>query len=281
MILVIGANGMLGHDLMKVLEGDVRGLDLPEIDITSLESVRRVLLTLKPKIIINAAAYTDVDGCEANVEQAMEVNGEGVGLLALTAREIGAKLVQISTDYVFDGSKGAPYLEDDPVGPLSIYGESKLAGELNAAMAPEYLIVRTQWLYGIHGKNFVETMLRLAGEKSELSVVDDQIGSPTWSYDLALAIKALLDKGCSGIYHAANSGYCSWKEFAETIFAAEGLKVKVNSMTTHELNRPAKRPLYSTLDCSKLTQASGFCPQAWQEALQGYLQLRKNANSEM
>jgi len=275
LILVIGANGMLGHDLMQVLTGDVRGLDLPEIDITSLESVRRVLLTLKPKVIINAAAYTDVDGCETNVEQAMEVNGEGVGLLALTAREIGAKLVQISSDYVFNGSKGSPYLEDDPVGPLSIYGESKLAGELNAAMAPEYLIIRTQWLYGIHGKNFVETMLRLAGEKSELAVVDDQIGSPTWSYDLALAIKALLDNGCFGMYHAANSGYCSWKEFAEAIFAEEGVQIKVNSMTTQELNRPANRPLYSTLDCGKLAQDAGFRPQPWREALKSYLQLRK------
>ena len=274
MILVIGANGMLGHDLMKVLEGDVRGLDLPEIDITSFESVRRVLLTLKPKIIINAAAYTDVDGCETNVEQAMAVNGEGVGLLALTAREIGAKLVQISTDYVFDGSKGSPYLEDDAVGPLSIYGESKLAGELNAAMAPAHLIVRTQWLYGVHGKNFVETMLRLGSEKSELSVVDDQIGSPTWSYDLALAIKALLDSGCRGTYNAANSGYCSWNEFAKAIFDEEGLKIAVNSMTTKELNRPANRPLYSTLDCSKLEQDTGFKPQGWREALREYLKLR-------
>ena len=278
MILVIGANGMLGHDLMKVLEGDVRGLDLPDIDITSLESVRRVLLTLKPKIVINAAAYTDVDGCEADVEQAMAVNGEGVGLLALTAREIGAKLVQISSDYVFDGSKGTPYLEADPVGPLSVYGESKLAGELNAAMAPEYLIIRTQWLYGIHGKNFVETMLRLAGEKSELAIVDDQIGSPTWSYDLALSIKALLEKGCVGVYHAANSSYCSWKEFAEAIFEEAGLQVKVNSMTTQELNRPANRPLYSTLDCGKLEQDAGFSPQHWREALKSYLKLRIKSN---
>lgn len=274
MILVIGANGMLGHDLMKVLEGEVRGVDLPEIDITSLESVRRVLLTLKPEIIINAAAYTDVDGCEANVEQAMAVNGEGVGLLALTAREIGVKLVQISTDYVFNGRKGTPYLEDDPQEPLSIYGESKLAGELNAAMAPEYLIVRTQWLYGIHGKNFVETMLSLATEKNELSVVDDQIGSPTWTYDLALSIKALLDKGCSGTYHAANSGFCSWNEFARAIFEEEGLKVTVNGMTTKELNRPANRPLSSTLDCSKLERDTGFKPQPWREALQNYLQIR-------
>lgn len=275
MILVIGANGMLGHDLMKVLEGDVRGLDLPDIDITSLESVRRILLTLKPRVIINSAAYTDVDGCESNVEQAMSVNGEGVGLLALTAREIGAKLVQISTDYVFDGSKGTPYLESDPVGPLSIYGESKLAGEMNAAMAPEHLIIRTQWLYGIHGKNFVETMLRLAGEKSELAVVNDQIGSPTWTYDLALSIKALLDKGCSGIYHAANSGFCSWNEFAKAIFEEEGREITVNSMTTKELNRPANRPLYSTLDCGKLERDSGFTPRPWREALRGYLRLRK------
>jgi dTDP-4-dehydrorhamnose reductase len=277
MILVIGANGMLGHDLMKVLDGDVRGLDLPDIDITSLESVRRVLLTLKPKTIINAAAYTDVDGCETNAEQAMAVNGEGVGLLALTAREIGATLVQVSSDYVFDGSKGTPYLEDDPVGPLSVYGESKLAGELNAAMAPEHLIVRTQWLYGIDGKNFVETMLRLAGEKSELAVVDDQTGSPTWSYDLALSIKALLDKDCRGTYNAVNSGCCSWNEFARAIFEEEGLPITVSSMTTKELNRPANRPLYSTLDCAKLVDDTGFRPQHWREALKSYLKLRKKS----
>ena len=275
MILVIGANGMLGHDLMATLEGDVRGLDLPEIDITSFESVRRVLLTLKPEIIINAAAYTDVDGCETKVETAMAVNGEGVGLLALAAREIGAKLVQISTDYVFNGGKGSSYVEDDGQEPLSVYGESKLAGELNAAMAPDYLIIRTQWLYGIHGKNFVETMLRLATEKNELAVVDDQIGSPTFTKDLALAIKALLDKGCSGIYHAANGGYCSWNEFAKAIFAEEGRQITVNSMTTKELNRPANRPLYSTLDCSKLVADTGCQPRHWREALQDYLQLRK------
>lgn len=275
MILVIGANGMLGHDLMAVLEGDVRGVDLPEIDITDLASVRKILLTLKPRVIINSAAYTDVDGCEANVEQAMAVNGEAVGLLALTAREIGAKLVQISTDYVFDGKKGSPYLENDPIGPLSIYGESKLAGELNAAMAPQHLIIRTQWLYGIHGKNFVETMIRLAGEKSELAVVDDQIGSPTFTGDLALAVKTLVEKGCSGIYHAANSGFCSWNDFARAIFEEEGLAVRVNSMTTKELNRPANRPLYSTLDCSKLERDSGFRPQPWQDALREYLALRK------
>jgi len=275
MILVIGANGMLGHDLMETLEGDVRGLDLPELDITDLASVRKALLTLKPETIINAAAYTDVDGCESNVEQTMAVNGEGVVLLALTAREIGAKLVQVSTDYVFDGGKGAPYVEDDAIGPLSIYGESKLAGELNAAMAPQHLIVRTQWLYGIHGKNFVETMLRLSGERNELSVVDDQIGSPTFTRDLAWAIKALLQKGCCGTYHAANSGFCSWNEFAKAIFEAAGLKITVNTMTTEQLNRPARRPLYSTLDCSKLERDTGFSFRPWREALGEYLQSRE------
>ena len=275
MILVVGAKGMLGHDLMEVLEGDVRGLDLPEIDITSLESVRKVLLTLKPRIIVNAAAYTDVDGCESNAELAMRVNGEGVAHLALTAREIGTKLVQVSTDYVFDGGKGTPYLEDDPTGPLSVYGESKLAGELNAALAPEHLIVRTQWLYGVHGKNFVETMLRLAGERQELTVVDDQIGSPTWTMDLARAISALLAKGCTGTYHAANGAFCSWNEFARAIFAEAGVAVTVKPMTTAELNRPARRPLYSTLDCGKLARDADFQPQPWREALRQYLQLKK------
>jgi dTDP-4-dehydrorhamnose reductase len=276
MILVVGANGMLGHDLMELLEGDVRGVDLPEMDITDFSSVRKTLLTLKPEIIINAAAYTDVDGCETNVETAMAVNGEGVGLLTLTAREIDAKLVQVSTDYVFDGGKGSPYLEDDAIGPLSVYGESKLAGELNAAMSPRHLIVRTQWLYGLHGKNFVETMLRLAGEKNELAVVDDQIGSPTFTRDLALAIKALVDKGCTGTYHFANSGFCSWNEFAKTIFAEEGLAITVNPMTTEQLGRPARRPLYSTLDCGKLARDVGFTPRNWREALREYLSIRKN-----
>jgi dTDP-4-dehydrorhamnose reductase len=275
MILVVGANGMLGHDLMQVLSGDIRGVDIGDIDITSIESVRRLLFTLKPAVIINAAAYTDVDGCESRRELAMRVNGEGVGNLALMAREISARLVQISTDYIFDGRKGSPYLEGDSANPLSVYGESKLAGELNAGEVSDCLIVRTQWLYGVHGKNFVETMLRLAGEKKELAVVDDQVGSPTWTVDLSLAIKSLLEKGCRGIYHAANAGYCSWNEFARTIFAEAGLEMTVNPIATKELNRPARRPLYSTLDSGKLIRDTGFQPEPWLEALRKYLQIRK------
>ena len=274
MILVIGSNGMLGQELMGLYGSAARGVDVGEIDITDLESVQRVLVTLKPRVVINAAAYTDVDGCETQVELALQVNGEGVAHLAMISKEIGAKLVQVSTDYVFDGGKGSPYQEDDPPAPLSIYGESKLAGEMNAKFNPNHLIVRTQWLYGHAGKNFVETMLRSAGERSELSVVDDQVGSPTWTYDLALAIKALIDKGCCGTYHAANAGFVSWNGFASEIFRLAGLDVAVKPMSTAELGRPAPRPLYSTLDCGKLVRDTGFAPQPWQDALKRYLELR-------
>lgn len=274
MILVVGAKGMLGRDLMELLGDRAMGVDIDEIDITSIESVFKVVSELKPRVVINCAAYTDVDGCETNIEKAMEVNGEGVAYLAMACRENGALLVQVSTDYVFDGGKGSPYQEYDAVNPLSVYGESKLAGEMNASSCPEHLIVRTQWLYGLHGKNFVETMLRLGAEKDRLTVVDDQIGSPTWTVDLAKAIIALVDKGCRGIYHAANRDFCSWNSFAKAIFEESGLSVAVDPMTTEELNRPARRPLYSTLDCSALVADSGFEPQPWRQALKEYLELR-------
>lgn len=274
MILVVGANGMLGKDLMALLGNRGRGVDIDDIDITDFQSTERVLTALRPSVVINCAAYTDVDGCETNVETAMQVNGEGVGHLAMATRMIGARLVQVSTDYVFDGGKGSPYQEDDAPNPLSIYGESKLAGELNAAYNPDHLIVRTQWLYGRHGKNFVETMLRLAAEKDELSVVDDQIGSPTWTVDLAKAIISLIENGCLGIYHAANAEFCSWNGFARAIFEESGLAVTVHGMTTDQLNRPARRPLYSTLDCGKLERDTGFRPQPWRDALQEYLKFR-------
>jgi len=274
MILVVGANGMLGRDLLGLLGATARGVDIDEIDITSLESTERIIRTLRPKTVINCAAYTDVDGCETNVETAMQVNAEGVAHLAMATREIGARLVHISTDYVFDGGKGSPYVEDDAPCPLGVYGESKLAGEMNAGFNPDHLIVRTQWLYGHHGKNFVETMLRLASEKDELAVVSDQVGSPTWTVDLAGAVLALLKTGQRGVYHAANAGFCSWNEFAQAIFQESGLSVKVNTMTTDELNRPARRPLYSTLDCSKLERDAGFRAQPWRSALKTYLQLR-------
>lgn len=274
MILVVGGNGMLGRDLVALLGNRGHGIDVADIDITSPESVFTVIARLKPEVVINCAAFTDVDGCESDVETAMAVNGEGVAFLAMACRDINALLVQISTDYVFDGGKGSPYVEDDAPCPLSVYGESKLAGEMNAAFCPDHLIVRTQWLYGLHGKNFVETMLRLGSEKDELAVVDDQIGSPTWTVDLARAIIALIDNGCRGTFHAANSGYCSWNAFAKAVFEESGINVTVKPMTTTELNRPARRPLYSTLDCKHLCDATGFHPQAWRTALREYLALR-------
>lgn len=274
MILVVGAKGMLGQDLLSLLGERGRGVDLPDIDITDMVSVQQVLTALKPKVVVNCAAYTDVDGCETNIETAMQVNGEGVAFLALITREIGAKLVQISTDYVFDGSKGSPYREDDLQQPLNIYGESKLAGELNVDINPDNLLVRTQWLYGLQGKNFVETMLRLGQEKEELSVVDDQIGSPTWTMDLARGIIALIDQDCRGTYHCANSDSTSWNVFAKAIFEESGMTTQVLPMTTEQLNRPARRPLHSTLDCRKLAADTGCVLQPWRDGLKQYLAQR-------
>lgn len=271
MILVVGANGMLGQDLLRLLDVQGRGVDLPDIDITDMISVQQVLTALKPRVVINCAAYTDVDGCESNPEQAMQVNAEGVAFLAMITREIGAKLVQISTDYVFDGSKKTPYLEDDLQKPLNIYGESKLAAELNVDINPDNLLIRTQWLYGLKGKNFVETMLRLGKEKDAIDVVDDQIGSPTWTIDLAQGILALIRKDCRGVYHCANRGSTSWNGFAQKIFELSGLQVQVNPITTEQLGRPARRPMHSTLDCEKLLRDTGFSPQSWEGALQQYL----------
>ena len=275
MILVIGAKGMLGKDLMELFAEQARGVDIEDIDITDFESIRKTLLAVKPRIVINAAAYTDVDGCESDKDTAMAVNGEGAAFLAMVTAEIGAKFVQISTDYVFDGTKGEPYEEDDAPHPMSVYGESKYAGELNAKMNPYHLVVRTQWLYGLHGKNFVETMLRLGAEKQEIGVVDDQTGSPTWTVDLARAIKSLLDKDCRGVYHAANSGFCTWNEFSRAIFSEAGMTVNVKPITTEELGRPAPRPSYSTLDCGKLRHDTGMTLPIWSEALHNYLQARR------
>lgn len=275
MIVVVGARGMLGHDLMELYGNDARGVYHDEMEIISPVSVEKVLKDLRPKVVINAIAYTDVDGCETNQTRAFQVNGEGVLNLARVTAEIGAKLVQVSTDYVFDGNKGTPWIEDDQVNPLSVYGRSKLAGEENARFNPDHLIVRTQWLYGLHGKNFVETMLRLGKEKDEISVVHDQIGSPTWTVDLSRAIRALIQNGCRGTYHVANAGSCSWCEFAAAIFDESGFDTVVKPITTLELGRPAPRPLYSVLDCGKLLRDTGFVPDGWREALNKYLKARR------
>lgn len=275
MILFAGARGMLGCDLIRVFGGAARGVYHHEMEITDPVSVSEVLMELRPKVVVNAIAYTDVDGCETERERAFSVNGDGVRNLALATREVGAKLVQVSTDYVFDGSKGTPWIEDDPVHPLSVYGLSKLAGEESARLNPDHLIVRTQWLYGLHGKNFVETMLRLGRERDEVAVVHDQVGSPTWTVDLCLAIRSLIENDRRGTYHAANSGFCSWCDFSRAIFREAGLETRVRPITTEELGRPAPRPRYSVLDCSKMTRDTGFVAEGWDEALKKYLKERK------
>jgi dTDP-4-dehydrorhamnose reductase len=275
MIVVAGANGMLGRDLLALFGDSARGLGHDALDITNRDSVTAVLTALQPSIVINAAAYTDVDGCESDRQRAFAVNGDAVGNLAEVTAALGAPLVQVSTDYVFDGSKGLPWVEDDPVQPLSVYGSSKLLGEEQARCNADHLIVRTQWLYGLHGKNFVETMLRLAGEREEVSVVHDQVGSPTWTADLARAIAALIHRKCRGTYHVANSGSCSWCTFAQAIFQETGFGTTVKPITTAQLGRSAPRPGYSVLDCGKLTRDSGFQPRPWRAALQDYLQARR------
>ncbi len=280
MIVVAGARGMLGRELLASLKESTRGLNRDDMDITSLDCVRKALVTLRPDTVINATACTDVDGCENNRELAFRVNAEGVKNLAAATCEIGAKLVHVSSDYVFDGSKGSPYVEDDPVNPLSVYGKSKLAGEENARLNPNHLIIRTQWLYGLYGKNFVETMLRLAREKEELAVVDDQVGSPTWTVDLCAVISALLDRDCRGTYHAVNSGSCSWFDFAAAIFAEKDIPVRLKPITTVELGRPAPRPLFSVLDCGKLLTDTGLRLENWREALRKYLKTREADNGK-
>ncbi len=280
MIVVAGARGMLGRELLGLLGEGARGLTRDEMDITSLDSARKAMASLRPSVVVNTIAYTNVDGCETSRDTAFRVNGEGVKHLAAATADIGAKLVHISSDYVFDGTKGSPYLEDDPVNPLSVYGESKLAGEENARFNPDHIIIRTQWLYGRHGNNFVDTMLRLAKEKEELGVVDDQVGSPTWTFDLSLAIRSLIDSGCRGTYHAVNSGSCTWFDFAGSIFAEKGITIRLKPITSDELGRPARRPLFSVLDCGKLLRDTGMRLENWHDALHKYIETKEDYNGK-
>jgi len=228
--------------------------------------------------VVNAAAYTDVDGCETDEATALAVNGTGPGILARACAARRTPLVHVSTDYVFDGRIPAPgaYAEVDPVGPLSAYGRTKLAGEQAVAAAGgEHWILRTQWLYGLHGGNFVETMLRLAGERDELAVVDDQVGSPTSTHDLAPALWAFLQRRPEpGVYHVVNDGACSWYEFARAIFERTGASVRLSPTDSATFVRPAPRPARSVLSTAKLRAAFGAGLRPWQDALADYLARR-------
>jgi len=277
-ILITGSNGMLGHDLKEVLK-DEHELILTTsktLDITDKEQVIEFVEDSKPDIIINSAAYTDVDGCEENKDLAYAVNGEGVRNLALACREVDCALLHISTDYVFDGTARDPITEDGEIGPISVYGKSKLEGEKAILeILDKYFIVRTAWLYGINGKNFPKTMLELAENHSEITVVYDEVGTPTYTPDLAYGISQLIETDKYGIYHLTNSGYCSWCEFSRLIFEIAEKDVKVIPVTASEFARPAPRPNYSVLE-NKNWIDNGFKPlRDYKEAIREYIELIK------
>jgi len=273
---------MLGNDLVKTLglRHEVIGRDYEDFDITNKEITREEILDINPQIVVNSAAFTNVDGCETEVENAFLVNAEGTKNVALACEEGKIKLVHISTDYIFDGKKREPYLENDTPNPLNAYGKSKLKGEQYIKeIMEDFLIVRTEWLYGKMGNNFVSTILKLAGVEKELRVVDDQIGSPTYTKDLAYAIERLID--CSlqanslhnlkGVYHVTNRGTCSWYEFALKILELGHIEgTKVTPVSSDIYNRPAKRPAYSALNCSKFEKETGLTLRPWEEALAEY-----------
>lgn len=287
-LALVGANGMLARKVRELTPSgyELIEFDLPDFDITDGDGVLTALARCRPAVIVNCAAYTDVDGAETDESLAMRVNGLGPGQLARAARELGATLIHISTDYVFDGGKPTPYGEDDPVAPMSVYGRSKLAGEeaIRASALTAYYIVRTSWLYGPGGKNFVETVIRLAAEREELRIVDDQIGSPTYTGDLAAALFALLDAGESrapfGVYHFANEGETSWCGFACEIIALMkhlGMTVaarRVVPIATHDYPLPARRPAYSVFAKDKFRRATGMTIPAWRDSLAAYMRAR-------
>ncbi len=270
-ILVTGANGMLARDLCPMLEDadfEVIETTRNELDVTDELQVRRVISDVKPDYVIHCAAYTNVDKAEEEPETAELVNAKSAEYIAKACNSNNAIMIYISTDYVFDGTKKTPYVSDDTTNPTGAYGLSKLHGEEAVRkFCPAHYIIRTSWLYGHHGKNFVETMISLA-EKTELKVVDDQVGCPTWTVDLSDAIISFIDEEPPfGTYHACGAGSTSWYGFAKEIFDLMSLNVNLIPCTTEEFPRPAKRPAYSVMDNEGLLRD-------WKQALQEYIELR-------
>jgi dTDP-4-dehydrorhamnose reductase len=263
---------MLGAKLVLRLGERAIPLHSADLDIRDRQAVMEVLNWLSPSYVVNGAAYTDVDACETNEQHAIDVNGRGPEHLAAACRRLGAAIVHVSTDFVFDGSNRRPYLPDDRPNPVSAYGRSKLYGETAVRSAGcQSLIVRTSWLFGAGGKNFVDEILKRAAAGEPLRVVSDQVGRPTLADDLADAIIRLIDCEARGIVHFANAGHCSWYEFAEAIVHAASYTNPVKPICTAELARPARRPAYSVLDCSDYTRITGQRPRPWQSALHDYL----------
>ena len=274
-ILITGSKGQLGLELTKQLEKEKKyeiiATDRDELNIIDINSVREFILSNKPDVVINCAAHTAVDLCETDVENAYKINAVGPRNLAIVCEKIGAKLVQVSTDYVFDGNGTRPYREDDITCPNSVYGTSKLMGEnFVREFCSKYFVVRTAWLYG-EGNNFVRTMLKLSETNSELNVVNDQFGSPTSTVDLAKAIIDLMNTEHYGVYHGTCEGQCSWYDFAKKIFEIKNIDIKVNPVTSEEFKRPAPRPAYSVLDnfMLKLVGLNSF--RTWEKSLEEYL----------
>ena len=275
-ILVLGANGMLGSEIVRSFRSffEVTAFGENEADITDQASIQKKINEVKPEVVINAAAYTDVDGCEKDKDLTIKVNALGVKNIAEACKGTGSKIVHISTDYIFDGTSRRPYKEDDKTNPINFYGESKLRGENYIKEVFEnFLIIRSEWLYGSGGKNFVNLVTKKARDGEKLKVVNDQVGAPTYTKDLAEAILALLKKDCRGIYNAANEGNCSWFEVACKIVELLKLKTTVDPILTTESNRIAKRPCYSVLNCNKLKRDTGFVFRTWDEALKDFLGL--------
>ncbi|MGD0021481.1 MAG: dTDP-4-dehydrorhamnose reductase [Smithellaceae bacterium] len=281
-ILLLGHKGMLGSDLLLKLNlrHEVVGMDREEIDIVSPDECVQAIKETAPNVVINAAAYTNVDGCETAKEECFAVNDEAVKNIAQACRNKNIRIIHFSTDYVFDGTAQQPYKEDDQCNPINAYGASKLAGERYLqSLADDYVLIRTSWLYGLKGKNFVQTILEKAKTTPTLSVVDDQVGSPTYTKDLAAAVDLLISQNLQGIFHVTNRGSCSWYQFAVKILQESGMNdVKVIPIKSDQLPRPALRPAYSVLSMQKFISATGKTMQPWQLALQDYLKSIKQLN---
>lgn len=274
-ILITGANGQLGRELQKQYEGkDVELIptDVKDLDITDVKAVNKFVTEHKPDVIINCAAHTQVDKCEEQLDLAYKINTIGPKNLASAAFTIGAEIVQVSTDYVFNGEGNTELTEFDTTDPQTVYGKTKLDGEsFVKILNPKHYIVRTAWLYG-DGNNFVKTMIKLSENHSELKVVDDQVGTPTSTVDLAKVIIKLLDDKNYGLFHCTCKGVCSWYDFAKEIFRLKNIDIKVIPCTTEEFPRPAKRPKYSVLRNYMLELTTGDITKQWQESLKDYIE---------
>lgn len=276
-VMILGASGLLGKALMREWRDDaVVGFSSRDVDIRDAEKLRDVVEATLPDWIVLAAAFTNVDACESEPDLAFAVNRDGAVNVAEAAKGSRAKLLFLSSDYVFDGTKTSPYETGDPRNPQSVYGRSKAEAEIQLLeVLPECCIARTSWLFGTGGKCFPDTILKLAASRPALDVVNDQRGSPTYSVDLARAIIALCRKDAGGIMHVTNSGECSWFEFAREIVRTAGLATEVRPVSSQQMARPAPRPAYSVLS-SKSLRPYGVSVLSWQDALERYLQERKN-----